>query len=75
MEVSKEFKMKYNKLIEREKNGRNYIDNPIRTEDEVKKYLAIYMKICDELSELIIIYEAVTKTSISPLEALEGFKI
>lgn len=75
MKVSKEFKENYNKLIQREIKGRNYIDNPKRTEAEINKYLPVYMKICDELTEMIEIYERITKSKISNIEATEGFKI
>lgn len=75
MNVSKEFKEKYNGLLTREKNGRNYIDNPARTKDDLDKFIPLYMKICDELSKMIEIYEWIEKKEISPENALEGFKI
>lgn len=74
MEISEAFKYNYNKLIQREIKGRIYLDNPSRTKEEIEKYMPGYMKICDQLTEMIDIYERVTHKKISLEDATEGFK-
>lgn len=74
MNVSNEFKQKYNDLLTREKKGAAYIDEPARTPREINKWLPIYMKICEELSEYMMIYKSIEHKEMSIEQVLEGFK-
>lgn len=73
MNVSDNFKREYNRLIKREKKGREIIDNPNTPLQKNEKYIPEYLKICDGLSEMLDIYKRITKKEMDIENIFDGF--
>lgn len=61
-------KKKYNELLAREKRGEEYLDDPVRTSDEIDKWMPEFQKILAELNDALKQIESYTTA-----EVLNGF--
>ena len=67
------FKEKYNQLLAREKKAESYLNDPGRTEEEVAKWLPEYLRIVQQLGQMIYEYKQ-GGNDITVEEQLNGFK-
>ena len=68
------FKEKYNQLLAREKKAESYLNDPGRTEEEVAKWLPEYLRIVQQLGQMIYEYKQ-QGFDITVDEQLNGFKL
>ncbi len=69
----KNLKIKYNKLLKREKNAENYLNN-VASEKEAEKWTPLFMLITQKLSMMMIDFEKVTGREMTDDEISNGFK-
>lgn len=70
-DILKILKTEYNKVLERWDKATEYLENPIRTQNEIDKWLPEYEKILKQRNCLII--EIWTESGIKPtIEEYEG---
>lgn len=69
----KDFKIQYNKTLQRERKAEIFLDKA--TEEEYEKWYPEFLKITKELSIMIMKYEEIAGVKMKEDEILEGFKI
>lgn len=66
-------KTDYNKLLKREKNAENYLDN-VATDTEAERWKPEFIKITQDLSMMMLDFKKATGREMTDDEILHGFK-
>lgn len=66
-------KIEYNRLLKREKNAENYLTN-VATDAEVEKWMPEFIKITNQLSNMMFKLEKILNREMTHDEIVNGFK-
>lgn len=67
-----ELKLRYNKLLEREKDGEKWLNDPCRTEIESEKGLRLFNEVLKELNKII---DQIGLNNCTEAERMNGFEL
>lgn len=74
MSILEDIKRKYNACVKRRDKADAFYNNPNISQERKEQWMSEYLKLIQQLSVLIVLYERVTGKQMTEEQVWEGFK-